>query len=148
MTYRLRNLSLIEVRSVETQNSKVVGNSIRFLKRVETQNFKTGPNLFGNKLSSLNWPLTSNDTDSEKTCYTKVVDNFDTFPESIYTPSSDKWSRSYHLWKSEGAAEISSFLDRSAKLIHFGVWAFFPVETEEAPTPQCRELSSLSNEGV
>jgi hypothetical protein len=58
--------------------------------------------------------LTSNNIDSGKTCYTKVVDNFDTFPASIYIPSSDKWSRSYDLWKSEGAAGNSSFLDRSA----------------------------------
>jgi hypothetical protein len=54
VTYRLQNLSLIEVRSAENQNSEVVGNSISFLKRVETQNFKTGPNLFGNEQSSLN----------------------------------------------------------------------------------------------
>jgi hypothetical protein len=31
--------------------------------------------------------LTPNDTDSGKTCYTKVVDNFNTIPEIIYTPS-------------------------------------------------------------
>jgi hypothetical protein len=51
---------------------------------------------------SLKLKLTSNDTDLGKTLYMKVVDNFDTFPESIYTASSDKWSRSNDLWKSGG----------------------------------------------
>jgi hypothetical protein len=49
VTYRLQNLSLIEERSAETQNSEVIRNTISFLKRVETQNFKTGPNLFRNE---------------------------------------------------------------------------------------------------
>jgi hypothetical protein len=49
VTYQLQNLSLIEERSAETQNSEVIRNTISFLKRVETQNFKTGPNLFGNE---------------------------------------------------------------------------------------------------
>jgi hypothetical protein len=80
-----------------------------------------------------NWLLASNDTDLGETFYTKVVDNFDTCPTSIYTHSSDKWSRSNDLWKTGGAARISSFLDRSAKLIHFRVWAFIPVKIEEAP---------------
>jgi hypothetical protein len=35
-------LGLIKERSGETLNIEVVGNSIRFLKRVETQNFNTG----------------------------------------------------------------------------------------------------------
>jgi hypothetical protein len=74
---------------------------------------------------------TSNGTDLGKTPYIKTVDDFDAFPASIYTSSSDKWYRSNDLWKSGGAAGISSFLDRSAKLIHFGVWAFIPAETEE-----------------
>jgi hypothetical protein len=53
VTYRLRNLSLMKVRFGETLNSEVVENSIRFLKRVETQNFDTerrnheGWNLIG-----------------------------------------------------------------------------------------------------
>jgi hypothetical protein len=53
VTYRLRNLSLMKVRFGETLNSEVVENSIRFLKRVETQNFGTerrnheGWNLIG-----------------------------------------------------------------------------------------------------
>jgi hypothetical protein len=42
VTYRLQNLSLIAARSEETLNIKVVGNSISFLERVETQNFDTG----------------------------------------------------------------------------------------------------------
>jgi hypothetical protein len=54
VTYQLQNLGLIEARSAETQNSEVIGNSISFLKRVETQNFKTGLNLFKNEQSSLN----------------------------------------------------------------------------------------------
>jgi hypothetical protein len=43
-----------------------------------------------NEQSSQNKPLTSNDTDFGETCYTKVVDNFDTVPSSIYTPSPNK----------------------------------------------------------
>jgi hypothetical protein len=50
-----------------------------------------------NEQSTQNWLLTSNDIDLGETFYTKVVDNIDTFPESIYTPSSDKWSRSNDL---------------------------------------------------
>jgi hypothetical protein len=42
VTYRLQNLSLIAARSEKTLNIKVVGNSISFLERVETQNFDTG----------------------------------------------------------------------------------------------------------
>jgi hypothetical protein len=57
--------------------------------------------------------LTSNDIDLGEIYYTKVVDNFDTFPESIYTSlSTDKWYRSNDFWKSGGAAGNSSFLDR------------------------------------
>ena len=33
--------------------------------------------------STLNWTLTGNDTELGQTRCTKVVDNFDTFPESI-----------------------------------------------------------------
>jgi hypothetical protein len=40
--YPLRKLSLMEVRSTETLNIKIVGKSVRFLKRVETQNFDIG----------------------------------------------------------------------------------------------------------
>jgi hypothetical protein len=36
VTYQLWNLSLIELRFEETLNREVVGNSIRFLKRLET----------------------------------------------------------------------------------------------------------------
>jgi hypothetical protein len=41
--------------------------------------------------------MTSNDTDLGETYYTKVVDNFDTFPVSFYTLLSDKWSGSNDL---------------------------------------------------
>jgi hypothetical protein len=40
--YPLRKLSLMEVRSTETLNIKIIGKSVRFLKRVETQNFDIG----------------------------------------------------------------------------------------------------------
>jgi hypothetical protein len=65
--------------------------------------------------------LTSNDTDLGKEYYTKVVDNFDIILVSIYTPSYDKWSRSYDLWKAEGDAEISSFQDRLTRMDIFCV---------------------------
>jgi hypothetical protein len=38
-TSRLQNLSVNEARLEETQNKKVMGNSMSFLKRVRTQNF-------------------------------------------------------------------------------------------------------------
>jgi hypothetical protein len=53
--------------------------------------------------------LTSTSTDSGKEDYTKVADNFDSFPESINTILSDKWFRIMDLWKSGGAAGISAF---------------------------------------
>jgi hypothetical protein len=65
--------------------------------------------------------LASTSIDLRKVTYTKVVDNFDVFPVSIYTPLYDKLFRSNDRWKSGGAAGNSSFLDRSAKLNHFGV---------------------------
>jgi hypothetical protein len=57
--------------------------------------FRTGSVL--NEQSLLNSKLTSNGTDFGKTYYTRDVDNFDTFPVSTYTPSSDKWSRSNNI---------------------------------------------------
>jgi hypothetical protein len=65
--------------------------------------------------------LASTRTDLGKVTYTKVVDNFDVFPVSIYTPIYDKRSMSNDHWKSGDAAGNSSFLDRSAKLNQFGV---------------------------
>jgi hypothetical protein len=58
--------------------------------------------LFGigsvlNEQSLLNSKLTSNSTDLGKTYYTKVVDNFDTFPVSIDMTIQDKWLRSNEL---------------------------------------------------
>jgi hypothetical protein len=58
--------------------------------------------------------LTSTGTDLGKVPYSKVVDNFDSFPASIYTPLKDKWSRSNDRWNSGGAAGNSSFLDTSS----------------------------------
>jgi hypothetical protein len=46
--------------------------------------------------------------------YTKVVDNFDTFPANVNTLSSNNWSRSNDLWNSGGVAGIFSVLDKSA----------------------------------
>jgi hypothetical protein len=43
--------------------------------------------------------LTSNDTDLGEEYYTKVVDNYDTFPASIYTHLSNKCSMSNDLRK-------------------------------------------------
>jgi hypothetical protein len=43
-----------------------------------------------NEQSLLNWLLTSNDTDLGEEHYTKVVDNFDTFPVSSNTSLYDK----------------------------------------------------------
>jgi hypothetical protein len=42
VTFRLWDLDLIEARSEEMLNIEVVGNSISFLKRGDTQNFDTG----------------------------------------------------------------------------------------------------------
>jgi hypothetical protein len=93
--------------------------------------------------------LTSNDTDLGETLYIKVVDNFDIIPASIYTPSPDKCYRSNGLWKTRGAAEISSFLDRSAKLMHFGVWAFIPEETEKTQnTKVVEDFTTFLRRGI
>jgi hypothetical protein len=43
----------------------------------------------------------------------KIVDNFDTFLDSIYTPSSDNWDRSNDHRKRRDVAGNSSFLDKS-----------------------------------
>jgi hypothetical protein len=62
---------------------------------------------------SLKLMLTSKDTDLGEDYYTRVVDNFDTFPASINTPIYDKWFRSNDLWKSRGAAGISVWTKES-----------------------------------
>jgi hypothetical protein len=93
--------------------------------------------------------LASTRTDLGKVTYTKVVDNFDVFPVSIYTPIYDKRSMSNDHWKSGDAAGNSSFLDRSAKLNQFGVWAFAPMETEEAPnTTHIGDFSTFPRRGA
>jgi hypothetical protein len=51
-----------------------------------------------NERSSLNSMLTSNGTDLGEEDCTKVVDNFDSFPESNNTPLSDEWFRSNGFW--------------------------------------------------
>jgi hypothetical protein len=61
------------------------------------------------KRSSLNSTLTSNGTDLGEEDYTKIVDNFDSFLESINTPLSDEWFRSNGFWKLSGAAGNSNF---------------------------------------
>jgi hypothetical protein len=43
---------------------------------------------------------------------TKVLDNFDIFPESIDTPSYDQWFRSYDFCKLGGAAEIYFWIEQ------------------------------------
>jgi hypothetical protein len=82
-------------------------------------NFLVQLYLFGtgyvlNERSLLNSKLTSKGTYFRRVHYTKVVVNFDTFLESINTPLYDKQFRSNDLWKSGGAAGISSFLDESS----------------------------------
>jgi hypothetical protein len=49
------------------------------------------------KEQSLNWLLTSNDTDLGEAYYTKVLDNFNTFAASINTPLYIKQFRSNDL---------------------------------------------------
>jgi hypothetical protein len=62
-----------------------------------------------NGWSLLNSMLTLNGIDLGEEYYTKVVDNYDTFPVSIYTSLSDKWSRSNDLRKSRVLLEIPVF---------------------------------------
>jgi hypothetical protein len=83
------------------------------------------------ELSSLNSMLTSNDIDFGEEDYTKVVDNFDNFPENINTPLSDEWFRSNGFWKLRGATGNSSFLDRLTWTDSFGVRVFIPMNTEK-----------------
>jgi hypothetical protein len=79
-----------------------------------------------NERSSLNSILTANDTYLGKVPYTKFVDNFDIFPASINTSSSDKWFRSNDLLKSEDAAGNSSFLDKLTQTDPFEVLSLHP----------------------
>jgi hypothetical protein len=51
----------------------------------------------------------------------KVIENFETFPESTNMPSYAQQFRSYGHWKLEEA----SVLDRSGYLVKFGVDAHF-----------------------
>jgi predicted phosphoadenosine phosphosulfate sulfurtransferase len=51
----------------------------------------------------------------------KVIDNFDTFPESAITPSYDQRFRSYSHWK---LGKVS-VLDRSCYLVKFGLYIHF-----------------------
>jgi hypothetical protein len=84
------------------------------------------------KRSTLNSMLTSNSTHFGEACYTKIVDNFDTFLASIYKSSSGIWFRINDLWNSGDAAGNDSCWTDLAELIHLGVWAFIPEETDEA----------------
>jgi hypothetical protein len=80
--------------------------------------------------------LTGNDTDLDKTHYSKVVDNFDTFPESIYTPSSDERSRSNDLWKWREVAEISIFWTDSCQLTNSAFGPLFQRKPIKLKTPK------------
>jgi hypothetical protein len=79
-----------------------------------------------NERPALKLILTSTSTDSGKEDYTKVVDNFDSSPESINTPLVDKQFRSNGLWNLRGAAGNSRFLDRLTRTDPFGIWVFIP----------------------
>jgi hypothetical protein len=52
---------------------------------------------------------TGSDTDFNETNCTRVVDNFDIFPATICTPSSNKRYRSKDLWKWREFAGNSSY---------------------------------------
>jgi hypothetical protein len=65
--------------------------------RFSVQFYLFGTESVLNEWSFLKSMLTSTSTDLGKTQYTEVVDNFDTFPASINTPSSDKRFRSDDL---------------------------------------------------
>jgi hypothetical protein len=89
--------------------------------------FETGWVL--NERSLLNSKLTSNGRDLGKTCYIKVVDNFDNFAASMNKPIYDKRFRSKDFWKSRGATGNSSFLDRLSWTDAFGIRVFIPAKT-------------------
>jgi hypothetical protein len=59
---------------------------------------------------------------------TRVIERFDTFPESTNKPYYDQRFRNYGHWKLEEA----SVLDRSGYLVKFGVDACFQWGTGEA----------------
>jgi hypothetical protein len=86
-----------------------------------------------NERSTQNRLLTSNDTDLGEIFYTNCVDNFDTFSTSIYTPLSDKWSRSNDLRKSKVLLKILIF-----RMNHhsWSIWSLSlpPSRTEETQT--------------
>jgi hypothetical protein len=56
---------------------------------------------------------------------TKVIENFETFPESTNTSPSDKWVKSYGHWK----LEKESVLGRSNWLANFGFSGQFQMKS-------------------
>jgi hypothetical protein len=75
--------------------------------------------------------FTPNRMQSPETSKTNIVSHFMNFLMVTHVPQSDQRFRSYDLWNLSVAAGNSSFLYRLAKQIHFGVWAFIPMEIEE-----------------
>jgi hypothetical protein len=77
-----------------------------------------------------------------------VVDNFDIFPVSIYTPLYDKRSRSNDRWKLGGDAENFQFSGQINANWHIRRWVFIPAETEETQnTKVVGELPDLTKKG-
>jgi hypothetical protein len=86
-----------------------------------------------NRWSLLNFMLTLNGTDLGEEYDTKVVYNYDTFPVSIYTSLSDKWSRSNDIRKSRVLLEIPVFWTNRRS---WSIWSLslYPSRTEETQT--------------
>jgi hypothetical protein len=92
---------------------------------------------------------TPNRMQSLGTSKTNITAHFLNFPTVTHTQQSDQRFRSYDLWNLSVAAGNSSFLDRLAKQIHFGVWAFIPMETEEVQnTTNVGNFPSFPRRGI
>jgi hypothetical protein len=75
--------------------------------------------------------LTQNTTQYKETLNRKLIANFLRFPMVIYTPSYDKWSRSYDVLNIDQAAEISG-LGRFECSDKFAIVTPKPVHSQES----------------
>jgi hypothetical protein len=100
-----------------------------------------------NEQSSLNSMLTSNGTYLGEEDYTKAVDNFDRFPESINTPLSDKWFRSNGFWKFKGCCwkfQLSGQINMNRLIWRLSLHP--DKKWGNSEHQDCRRLSYLSKE--
>jgi hypothetical protein len=90
--------------------------------------------------------LTENGAESGKIHNMKVIENFETFPESINTSSYDQWFRNYEHYKLGVLLEINSGQIKLSGQI----WTLRPLREEiwkNSKYKDPRKFYNLSNEG-